>query len=71
MRHIVGWLLGLFGLTLFLLTVLHLISTLSTESGGLVNDNVPSLPCGGYVIYFCIMLTAMSLLFLCVQIVSG
>ena len=47
MRHIVGWLLGLTGLALSLLTLLHLILMLSTQSGGLVSDSVPC--CGHYL----------------------
>jgi len=47
MCRVVGWLLGLIGLSLSLLTLLQLILMLSTQSGGLVSDNVPC--CGHYL----------------------
>jgi len=46
-RHIVGWLLDLIGLALSLLSVFHLISMLSTQSCGVVNEDVPC--CGRYL----------------------
>jgi len=46
-RHVVGWLLGLIGLALSLLTLLHLILMLSTHNGELVNEDVPC--CGRYL----------------------
>ena len=45
--RIVGWLVGLIGLALSLFTLLHLILMLSTQSVGLVNEDVPC--CGRYL----------------------
>ena len=47
LRHAVAWFLGLLGLALSLLTLIHLMLTLSTQGGGgLVREDVPC--CGRY-----------------------
>jgi len=46
-RHVVGWLIGLIGLGFSLLTLLHLILMLSTQTNRAINEDVPC--CGRYL----------------------